>query len=78
MYSITTLDGGQQLLCGQKSDIIEAIGLAVGYCEKHIAESPHKRKEHSISVTKVGERETMCPENAVAKISFCFHIYIIH
>lgn len=71
-YSITTLDGGQQVLMGQKESVIKAIGLAVEYANDYAKKSEHKKKEITVFVRECGRGETLSPENSIAEISVWF------
>lgn len=72
MYSITKLSGGQQLLLGQKNDLIEAISLAVEYASEAVAHSEHKKKEHNIFVRKCEKTDTMKPQKAIVDVCLNF------
>lgn len=67
---------GNQVLMGQKSNIIDAISLAVDYCNEDISKSENKKKESHIRVSSVSEKDTLSPKGSVAEVSFSFSTVI--
>lgn len=70
MYSITTLSGGQQVLLGQKNDILESVHLSLMYASQHVAQSDHKKKEHNVGSYIVEKGDTMAPKKSI----FCIEV----